>query len=63
MTAQLIVGNTYKFSHGTDTQTLTYLGYNWSGNGHWHQFSKQGSPAVWSEITNDDLWMIEEVYS
>ena len=51
-------GNTYRFKHGASPE-LTYLGYNWSGNGYWHQFAKVGESEVWSEIRNSDLHMIE----
>lgn len=58
----MIIGNVYKFKHSIDTPDLVYLGYNWSGNGFWHQFAKASSPlTVWSEILEDDLWMVEEI--
>lgn len=41
-------------------ERLTYLGFNWSGNGHWHQFAKVDEPAkVWCEVTTSDLCMME----
>jgi hypothetical protein len=40
---------------------LIYLGRNWVGNGHWHQFKKIGDPrAVWCELLDEDLHMLEE---
>lgn len=52
-------GGLYNFRNQADR--LVYLGYNWSGNGYWHQFRKIGDPRpVWAEITEDDLHMIEE---
>ncbi len=41
-------------------ERLQYLGYNWSCNGFWHQFSKVGEEKVWCEVTSDDLQMMEE---
>lgn len=54
-------GRTYRFKG--QPERLMYLGKNWSGNGYWHQFSKIGGTTgvVWSEITDNDLYMIEEV--
>ncbi|WP_348720628.1 hypothetical protein [uncultured Alcanivorax sp.] len=52
-------GHRYGFKH--QPEELIYLGYNWSGNGHWHQFAKAGGTAgeVWAEIPDSNLWMIE----
>lgn len=49
----------YRFK-GTP-EKLVYRGYNWSGNGFWHQFELEEKPgAVWAEITASDTHMIEE---
>ena len=53
-------GNTYRFRY-QESPNLTYIGYNWSGNGYWHQFTKVGEHKVWSELKPSDLHMIEEV--
>lgn len=43
---------------------LVYLGYNFSGNGYWHQFAKIATPeVVWCEVLDGDLWMLEETKS
>lgn len=42
-------------------ERLIYLGYNFSGNGYWHQFALIDSPnRVWCECLDSDLHMIEE---
>lgn len=42
-------------------ERLIYLGFNWSGNGYWHQFEKVGEPGkVWCEVLDSDLHCIEE---
>lgn len=42
-------------------ERLVYLGYNFSGNGYWHQFAKTDTPhSVWCEVQPSDLAMIEE---
>lgn len=54
----LNIGGKYNFKN--QPEKLIYLGYNWSGNGYWHQFAKEDSPEeVWSEILTNELWMIE----
>jgi hypothetical protein len=56
----MIVGNKYKWKCGPEI--LTYLGYNWSGNGYWHQFALVEKPdEVWCEVLGCDLHMLEEV--
>ena len=38
-----------------------YLGYNWSGNGYWHQFALVENPTVvWCEVQPSELSMIVE---
>ncbi len=54
---ELVVGQQYRFkcSH----EQLVYLGYNWSGNGYWHQFALVEEPkVVWAEIPKSDLFLI-----
>lgn len=42
-------------------EQLVYLGYNWSGNGYWHQLAKVEEPdVIWCEIPTSDLHMLEE---
>ncbi len=56
------VGCHYMFKHEEDpSKLLVYIGCNWSGNGHWHQFElKSNRGKVWSEITDNDLHLIVE---
>ena len=50
-----------KYNWKNQQERLVYLGENWSGNGYWHQFAKVESPeAVWCEVLDSDLRMIEE---
>ena len=50
-----------KYNWANQPERLIYLGYNFSGNGRWHQFSLIDSPdEVWSEILDSDLHFIEE---
>ncbi len=53
----LQIGGKYKFSH--DITTLNYLGCNWSGNGYWHQFEKEGEQGVWCELLDTDLHLLD----
>jgi len=49
------VGHPYNWKLQPDQ--LIYLGK----KGHWHQFKKIGDPrAVWCEVLDEDLHMIEE---
>lgn len=42
------------------SERLIYLGYNWSGNGHWHQFALIDQPdEVWCEVLTKDLERLE----
>lgn len=43
-------------------ERLMYLGYNWSGNGYWHQFAKVGdfTHDVWCEVKTSDLSSFEQ---
>lgn len=55
----MIIGGKYNWKN--QSERLVYLGYNFSGNGHWHQFAKVESPdVVWCEVKSCDLHMIEE---
>ena len=57
---EMIIGNTYRWSHQKDV--LIYLGKNWSGGGFWHQFEKSDRPGeVWCELLDSDLQYMEEV--
>jgi hypothetical protein len=41
-------------------ERLIYIGYNFSGNGHWHQFAKVEAPEkVWCEVLPKDLSSFE----
>ena len=56
----LAIGDRCKFKYGTDD--LTYVGYNLSGNGYWHQFELTDKPGVvWSEVTASDLNLLEKI--
>ena len=57
--AMLKVNGKYNWKGQSDR--LIYLGYNFSGNGYWHQFRKIGDPrSVWCEVTNSNIHMLEE---
>jgi len=50
-----------KYNWKNQPERLVYLGYNWSGNGYWHQFAKVESPTeVWCEVLDDQLSSFEE---
>lgn len=50
-----------KYNWINQPERLVYLGKNWSGNGHWHQFALVNEPeAVWCEVLDSDLKGIEE---
>ena len=54
---ELVVGQHYRFK--CSNEQLVYLGYNWSGNGNWHQFALVEEPeVVWAEIPKGDLFLI-----
>lgn len=51
-----------RYNWKNQPERLIYIGYNWSGNGFWHQFVLVGNPnEVWCEIKDDQLHMIEEI--
>jgi len=56
---QMKVGGKYNWKG--QKERLVYLGYQWSGNGYWHQFEKVGEPGkVWCKVLDSDLTMIEK---
>lgn len=57
---QLEIGGRYNWRN--QPERLVYLGYNWSGNGFWHQFALADDKQrkVWCEILPSDLGSIEE---
>jgi len=54
------IGSHYNWKNDPDTR-LEYLGYNFSGDGRWHQFSLEGDERkkVWCEITDREIPLIE----
>jgi hypothetical protein len=60
-------GNVIRFKVGdkcnwkNQPERLTYLGYNFSGNGYWHQFSlaDKESAGIWCEVLDSDIHCIE----
>lgn len=56
---EMKIGGRYNWI-GQD-ERLIYLGWNWSGNGYWHQFAKVEEPdVIWCEVVTSDLGMFEE---
>lgn len=52
------VGGRYNWIN--QPERLIYLGKNWSGNGHWHQFAKVDAPGkVWCEVLDAEIPMFE----
>lgn len=50
-----------KYNWKNQAERLVYLGYNFSGDGFWHQFAKVESPdEVWCEVLEVDINMLEE---
>lgn len=50
-----------KYNWQGQSERLTYIGHNWSGNGYWHQFEKVDEPgSVWCEVLTSDLVYFEE---
>ena len=59
MSIQFKKGGRYNWKN--QRERLIYMGYNWSGNGYWHQFSKVEEPEkIWCEVLTRDLHMLEE---
>jgi hypothetical protein len=55
---KMVRGGHYNWKN--QPERLVYLGCNWSGNGHWHQFRKIGDPRpVWCEVTDAEIPMFE----
>ena len=55
----MVIGGKYNWVN--QSEKLIYIGYNYSGNGLWHQFEKISEPGViWCEVLPYDLRMIEE---
>lgn len=55
----LVLGGKYNWKG--QPERLIYLGYNWSGNGRWHQFALVEAPLiVWCEVQPSELEMFEE---
>jgi hypothetical protein len=50
-----------KYNWKGQPERLMYIGYNFSGNGYWHQFEKVDEPGVvWCEVLDDQLSSFEE---
>lgn len=58
---ELVKGKKYRFKYTAEEnpEPIEYAGYNFSGNGYWHQFKKDGE--VWTELSDSDLELIEPV--
>lgn len=56
--ASMVIGGRYNWKN--QPERLKYIGYNWSGNGYWHQFELDGKHGVWCEVLDSDLHMLEE---
>jgi hypothetical protein len=55
----MVVGGFYNWKN--KPERLVYLGFNFSGNGYWHQFALIEDPeTVWCEVLDSYLDMIEE---
>ncbi len=55
----LLIGGKYNWKG--QPERMVYLGHNWSGNGHWHQFALEAEPGVvWCEVLPSELFMIEK---
>lgn len=61
MNAQIVFRIGEKYNWKGQPERLSYLGYNWAGNGYWHQFEKVDEPGiVWCEVRPADLAHFEE---
>lgn len=50
-----------KYNWTGQEERLVYIGYNFSGNGYWHQFAKTETPhIIWCELLETDLHLIEK---
>lgn len=55
---EMVRGGFYNWKN--QFERLVYLGYNFSGNGYWHQFALRSKPdVVWCEVLPADLSMLE----
>lgn len=55
----IVLHETYNFQN--QPERLKYLGFNYSGNGYWHQFEKVDDPGVvWCEVQSSELVLIEK---
>lgn len=58
MNVKFEIGGRYNWKY--QPERLIYMGYNWSGNGKWHQFALVDNPEeVWCEVQPADLAMFE----
>jgi len=55
----LRIGGKYSFTN--TSVKLHYIGYNFSGNGYWHQFEKNGEQDVWCELLDSDLHLLKPI--
>ncbi len=50
-----------KYNWKNQPERLVYLGYNWCGDGYWHQFALVERPdVIWCEVLPRDMHMLEE---
>ena len=58
---EMTIGEKYRFKYTCEEESepIEYVGYNWSGNGYWHQFTKNGK--VWCELQEDQFELLEIV--
>jgi hypothetical protein len=55
----LLIGGRYNWKG--QPEHLVYMGYNWSGNGFWHQFALVNDPeVVWCEVLPTDTDSFEK---
>ena len=55
------IGGAYKFQHQC-SEVLLYVGFNFSGNGFWHQFEQEKNQGVvWCEMQDIGLRLIDKV--
>ncbi len=57
--SDLVIGGKYNWIN--QEERLVYLGFNFSGNGYWHQFALVQEPdVVWCEVAENELQFLEE---
>jgi len=55
---EMIKGERYNWKN--QKERLIYLGFNWSGNGYWHQFVLVEEPnKIWCEVLTNQLESFE----